>query len=154
MIVYSVFIFLRCLTTSCRLPVEFERPLIFGLFGALDVVEFDQRTFKFLIEEPHCIKNFAKSRSFLCPVSFPEGKNTIVSQISHDPPVGDCIVGQVARLKSSLSRRWDNLDEFEEFHLVDRIYESLADRCYLQEKIRLCVHESISYSGPVIEPMI
>ena len=48
------------------------------------------------IEEPHRIKNFAKGCSFSRFVGLPEIEDAIVSQIPHDPRVGDSIVGQVA----------------------------------------------------------
>ena len=53
----------------------------------LDLVEFRTRSFKFGIEEPHRIKNFAEGCRCSCSVSLSKGEDAIVSQISHDPRV-------------------------------------------------------------------
>ena len=60
-----------------------------------DLVEFGQRSFKFVIEEPHRIKNFAEGCGFFCSVSLSKSEDAIVSQISHDSRVGYFIVDQV-----------------------------------------------------------
>src|SRR5260370_11182342 len=62
----------------------------------LDLVEFGKRSFKFWIEEPHRIQNFAVGGRCSCPVSLSKGEDAVVSQISHDPRIGDTIVDQVA----------------------------------------------------------
>src|SRR5258705_10248241 len=62
----------------------------------LDLVEFGKRSFKFGIEEPHRIKNFAEGCRCSCPVSLSKGEDAVVSQISHDPRLGDSIIDQVA----------------------------------------------------------
>ena len=66
------------------------------LLSRLDLVEFGKRSFKFAIEEPHRIKNFVEGCRCSCPVSLSKGEDAIVSQISHDPRVGNFIVDQVA----------------------------------------------------------
>src|ERR1700738_744109 len=112
------------------------------------------RSFKFGIEEPHRIKNFAESCRCSCPVSLSKGENAIVSQISHDRRVGNCIVDQVAGLERGPGRGGYNLDEFKELHLIDRIWQCFHDRRYLRENICVCVHKGVSHGGPVVEPMI
>jgi hypothetical protein len=62
------------------------------LLPRLDLVEFGKRSFKFGIEEPHRIKNFAEGCRCSCPVSLSKGEDAIVSQISHDRRVGNSIV--------------------------------------------------------------
>src|SRR6266481_2317507 len=62
----------------------------------LDLVEFGKRSFKFGIEEPHRIKNFAEGCRCSCPVSLSKGEDAVVAQISHDPRIGDSIIDQVA----------------------------------------------------------
>jgi len=66
------------------------------LLSRLDLIEFGKRSFKFGIEEPHRIKNFAEGCRCSCPVSLSKGEDAVVSQISHDPRVGNSIVDQVA----------------------------------------------------------
>src|SRR6266403_6353721 len=67
-------------------------PADFNLSVPLDLVEFGKRSFKFGIEEPHRIKNFAEGCRCSCPVSLSKGEDAVVSQISHDPRIGDSIV--------------------------------------------------------------
>ena len=110
--------------------------------------------FKFVIEEPHRIKNFAERCSCFCSVSSSKSEDAVVSQISHDPRVGYFVAGQVARLKSGPGRSRDNLDELKKLHLIDRIRQRFHDRWNLQEKIRVYARQGISYRGPVIEPMV
>src|SRR5258708_6703454 len=62
----------------------------------LDLVEFGERPFKFVIEEPHRIKNFAEGCGCSCPVGLSKGEDAVVSQISHDPRVGNSIGEQVS----------------------------------------------------------
>jgi len=119
-----------------------------------DLVEFGQRSFKFVIEEPHRIKNFAEGCRFFCSVSLSKSEDAIVSQIPHDPRVGNFIVGKITRLECGPGRRRDDLDEFEKLHLIDRVRHRFHDRRHLREKIRVCADKGISHGGPVIEPMI
>jgi hypothetical protein len=50
-----------------------------------DSVEFGQRSFKFVVEEPHRIEDFAESCRCLGSVGASIRENAVVSQISHDP---------------------------------------------------------------------
>ena len=70
--------------------------LIIALLPSLDLVEFGQRSFKFAIEEPHRIKNFAEGRRCFCPVSLPKGEDAIVAQISQYRRIRNLVLGQVA----------------------------------------------------------
>src|ERR1700687_308893 len=77
-------------------PVSDWRLLTSTLLPRLDPVKCGKRSFKFGIEEPHRIKNFAEGCRCSCPVSLSKGEDAIVSQISHDRRVGNSIVDQVA----------------------------------------------------------
>src|SRR6266404_722967 len=88
-----------CCGKQSRCPGEprFDRPLSTStLLPRLDLVECGKRSFKLAIEEPHRIKNFAEGRRCSCPVSLSKGEDAVVSQISHDPRLGNFIVDQVA----------------------------------------------------------
>src|SRR4051812_2221792 len=61
---------------------------------SLDLVESRQRPFKFVIEEPHRIENFAEACRCFCPVGLPKGEDAVVAQISHNRRVGNSMVGQ------------------------------------------------------------
>ena len=56
-----------------------------GLLPGPDLVEFEQRSFKFAVEEPHRIEDFAESRGCLGSVGASKREDAVVSQISHDP---------------------------------------------------------------------
>jgi hypothetical protein len=56
-----------------------------ALLPSRDMIEFDQRSFEFVVEEPHRGENFAKSCRCLGSVGVSKRKNAVVSQISHDP---------------------------------------------------------------------
>src|SRR6266516_4500012 len=88
------------------------------------------------------------------PVDLTEGEDAVVAQISHYGPVGNCISGEVARFERRLGRSRNDLDELEQPHLIDRIWQCSHDRRYLREKVGERAHKSISHGGPVIEPMI
>jgi hypothetical protein len=62
----------------------------------LDLVEFGQRSFEFVIEEPHRIENFAEGCRRFCPVGLSKGEDAVVAQKSHDRRVGNFICGEVA----------------------------------------------------------
>src|SRR6185437_2507743 len=49
-----------------------------------DLLENGQCSFKFTVEEPHRVENFAEARGCFCPVSVSEGEDTVVTQVSHD----------------------------------------------------------------------
>jgi hypothetical protein len=66
------------------------------LLPRLDLVEFGKRSFKFGVEEPHRIEDFAEGCRCSGPVSLSKGEDAVVSQISHDPRVGNSIVDEVA----------------------------------------------------------
>src|ERR1700676_1845875 len=72
------------------------RRLMSTLLPRLDLVEFGKRSFKFGIEEPHRIHDFAEGCRCSCPVGLSKGEDAVVSQISHDRRVGNSIVEQVA----------------------------------------------------------
>ncbi len=74
----------------------FESSRLSAPLPRLDLVEFGNRSFKFGIEEPHRIKNFAEGRRCSCPVSLPKGEDAVVAQISHDLRVGNSVAEQVA----------------------------------------------------------
>src|SRR5476651_2377888 len=63
---------------------------------SLDLIKFRQRSFKFVIEEPHRIENFAEGCRCSRPVCLSEGEHAVVAQIKHDLRVGDSVIGQVA----------------------------------------------------------
>jgi hypothetical protein len=67
--------------------------LIFTLLPGPDLVEFGQRSFKFVIEEPHRIENFAEGSGRFSPVSLSKREDAIVSQVSYDGQVRNPIVG-------------------------------------------------------------
>ena len=49
-----------------------------------DLVEFEERSFKFLVEEPHRIEDFAESCRCRGSVDASKREDAVVSQISHD----------------------------------------------------------------------
>src|SRR5258708_4618696 len=67
--------------------------LVLTLLLSLDLFEFGQRSFKFVIEEPHRIENFAEGCRCFCPVNLSKGKDAIVAQISHYRRVRNFMVG-------------------------------------------------------------
>src|SRR5712671_92922 len=71
-------------------------PLTSTLLPRLDLVELGKRSFEFGIEEPHRIKNFAESCRCSGPVGLSKGEDAVVSQVSHDPRLGNAIADQVA----------------------------------------------------------
>src|SRR5712672_3131657 len=119
-----------------------------------DLVEFEERSFKFVVEEPHRIEDFAESCRRLGSVGASEREGGVVSQISQDPRLRNSVVGEAARLESGSGRSRDDLNEFKELHLIDRILQRSHDRRDLQEKISVCVCKTISHRDPVIEPTI
>src|SRR5262249_38173195 len=139
----------RRLLRECRSGLR-----ILTLSLRLDLVEFGQRPFEFVIEEPHRIENFAEGRRCFRPVGPSEGEDAIVAQKSHDRRVGNSIVGEVARFESGPGRAGNDLDELEKLHLIDRIRQRFHDRGYLREQLCVRVHEAVSHGGPVIESTI
>src|SRR6516165_8983470 len=121
---------------------------------SLDFFGFRKRSFKFLVEEPHRIKNFAEGSRCSCPVSLAKGENAVVAQISHDCRVRYPVVDQAAGPQRGPCRRGNDLDELKELHLIDRIRQCFHDRRYLREKVRVGVHEAVSHCGPMVEAMI
>src|SRR5258705_11574088 len=71
---------------------QWARPnlrLSLTLLPSLDLVEFGQRAFKFIIEQPHGIENFPKACRRFGPVDFSKGEDAVVAQISHYGWVGN-----------------------------------------------------------------
>jgi hypothetical protein len=66
------------------------------LSSTLDLFDFRKRSFEFLVEQPHRIKNLAEGCGCSCPVSLAKGENAVVAQISHDGWVGHPVVDQAA----------------------------------------------------------
>src|SRR3954462_1218244 len=97
------------------------------LWPGLDLVEFGQRSFELVVEEPHRIENFAEGRGRSRPVGLPEGENTVVTQVSHDRRVGHPVIGEVARIERGSGRAWNDLDQLKKLHLIDRIWQRLHD---------------------------
>src|SRR5262249_11134870 len=75
-----------------RVSVRYRQPLILTLLPSLDLIEFGQRSLKFLIEEPHPIENFADGCRRFCPVSLSKGEDAVVAQVSHYRGIRDFIV--------------------------------------------------------------
>src|SRR5712692_2436154 len=69
---------------------------ILTLLPSLDLVEFGPRSFKFVVEEPHRVENFAESGRCFCPVGSSKGEDAVVAQISHDPRLGNFVADEVA----------------------------------------------------------
>src|SRR6266436_5428765 len=117
-----------------------------------DRVEFEEHSFKFVVEEPHRIEDFAQSCRRLGSVGASKRKDAVVSQISHDPRLRNSVVGKAARPESASGRSRDDLNEFKELHLIDRIRQHSHDRRYLRKKISVRVYKAIPHGDPVIEP--
>src|SRR5262249_60641633 len=117
---------------------------------SLYLVELGQRTVKYIIEEPHRIENFAHRCGRLCAVSFTEGEHAVIAQVSHDSRFGNPVISQVTGIERGLGRTWNDLDQFEESHLIDWVRQSFHDRRYAREQIRVRVHQAVPHSGPVI----
>jgi hypothetical protein len=73
-----------------------SRLLTLTLLPCLDLAELGKRAFKFVVEEPHCIKNFTEGCRCPCSVSLSEGEDAIVPQILHDRLVGNTVFEQIA----------------------------------------------------------
>src|SRR5437870_3824844 len=113
--------------SSPRMTIEFNRKTLktmrrsMSALLSLDLVEFGRRSFKFVIEEPHRIENFAQGCRCFCPVGLSKGEDAVVAQKTHDPRVGNLEFGQVARFESGPGRTGNDLHQLEQLHLIDRI---------------------------------
>src|ERR1041385_7507048 len=124
------------------------------LLPALDLIEFCERTLEFTVEQPHRVEDLAKRRRFLRPVGWAEGEDAVVAQIAHDPGVGNPVTGQIAGPQRRPRRRRNDLDQLEEFHLIDRIGKHFYDGRDLHEELRVGAHQAVAHSNPMVEPEV
>jgi hypothetical protein len=77
---------MRAVTTDANAAHAFERamPAVVLLSGP-DLVEFEQRSFEFAVEQPHRIEDFAERCRCPGSVGAPKREDAVVSQKSHDP---------------------------------------------------------------------
>ena len=120
----------------------------------LDLTKQGQCSFEFIIEQPHRIENLADRRRCFRPVGLAKSEDTVVAEISHDPRIGNPVAGQVAGLKRRAGWTGNDLNEFEQFHLIDRVRQRFRDHRYVRKKIGMGVGKAVSHRGPMIEPMI
>src|SRR5215467_7116457 len=151
----------NCIDASSELSIFSHVAAIRGvrlrlssLLARLDLVELGERAFEFAVEQPHRVENFAEACRRFRPVGLSEREDAVVAQISHDRGVGDPVIGQIAGIERSPGRTRNDLNELEQLHLIDRIWQCLHDRGYTREHVCMRVHERVSHRGPVIVSMI
>ena len=120
----------------------------------LDLVEPGLRALELFVEEPHRGEDLAVVHRGSGPVGPAEGEHAVVAQVAHDLRIGDSIAGQVTRPERRPRRARNDLDELEDFHLIDRVRKRFQDRRYLQEDLGMGVHQAVAHRGPVIEALI
>jgi hypothetical protein len=125
-----------------------------GFLPGDDLVEESERPIKLIIEQPHRIENFAKCRGCFCPVGSSERKDAVVAQIPHDRRIGNLIGSKASRSERRLGGTGNDLNELENLHLIDRIWQRFRDIRDAWEKVGVGVHETVSHGGPMIEAMI
>src|SRR5580700_10789312 len=125
-----------------------------GFLPGDDLVKESERAVELFIEQPHRIENLAECRGCFCPVRPSEGEDAVVAQIAHDRRIGNYIRSKVPRSERRLGGARNDLNELENLHLVDRIWQCFRDVRDAREKLGVRVHETVSDRGPMIEAMI